>query len=372
MQNYILFIAKLKRINMMNKNNYKIQIINKLNNSFIDEWRSLWKTSENANIYNSYEWFLTCLETKTVKEYEMYACYKNNKLVALLPLQEYRVFGVKFWGTLDKEHQADTAFLMETYDGSLMKFFFEKVFANKNIYLQKVDSKASNLLHDNFPELFIYLMSVNPSIDLTKDPFEYVSSSNRYQIRKLLRDNEGKIVYKMYSSDLDKHLNELFALQKKSSKNERSIDIFEKETTKKYYQSLIKNCKYFIRINFLYFDKTPFAYELGFLYGKHYVGDQISYLHAYKKLSPGRLLMYSLFNYLKTEGIKDIDMGGGISSYKMSFAKDYRILYNVIYVKNRSVLFWLKTINKLRRAKQVFFPKKFTRDHEFLFKTYEL
>lgn len=352
----------------MKESPYTIKILRFVDQTFINEWKNLWKNATNANLYNSYEWFVTCLDAKTVKEYEIHACYKKDKLVALLPLQQYKVFGVPVWGTLNKDHLVDTAFLTESYDKDLLKYFFNTIFKERNIYLQKVDKNATDLLHTLYPDLFITLMSVNPIVNLKNDPLENLSSSNRYQLRKLLRINEGKIQFKTYDSDLEKSLETLFALQKKSSKNARSMDIFENESIKKYYQSLTKNCKEFIRINFIYFEKTPIAYEYGCLINQHYAGDQISFLNEYKKISPGKLMMYHLFTDLREKGVSELDMGGGISNYKMSFTKDYRILYNIYYSKNIFVLVWWKTINTMRRIKQMLFPKKFTRDHEFLFR----
>ena len=348
---------------------YTTKILRVIDQAIITEWKNLWENAENANLYNSYEWFATCLDTKIVKEYEIHVCYKKDKLVALLPLQQYKVFGVHVWGTVNKDHLVDTAFLTESYDKNLLKYFFNEIFNARNIYLQKVDKNATDLLHNLYPKLFITLMSVNPVVNLKKDPLEILSSSNRYQIRKLMRNNEGKIQFKSYDSDLEKPLETLFTLQKKSSKNARSIDIFENESTKKYYQSLIKNCREFIRINFIYFEKTPIAYELGCLYKQRYAGDQISFLNEYKKLSPGKLMMYHLFANLREKGVSELDMGGGISNYKMSFTQDYRMLYNIFYSKNIFFLLWWRSINKMRRVKQMLFPKKFTRDHEFLFKT---
>jgi len=55
----------------------------------------------------------------------------------------------------------------------------------------------------------------------------------------------------------------------------------------------------------------------------------------------------------------------------MEFTSDYRVLYNIYYSPNFFVMLWWKLINKLRRLRQIIKPKKYTRDHEFLFKTIE-
>ncbi|HSW88587.1 MAG TPA: GNAT family N-acetyltransferase [Candidatus Saccharimonadales bacterium] len=349
---------------------FRTEIITHIDDFFIKDWEELWKKSENANIYNSYEWFLTCLQTYAVKEYEIYACYKNDQLVALLPLQPYKCFGIKVFGTFCKEQLVDTAFLMEKYEKVTFKHLFEAILEKqRNIYFQKFDNKAIAILHELFPQFFISLMSVNPTIDLEGYPSTSISQSTISKIKKIVKKNAEQLQFAVYSENLQEHLETMFKLQESSSKKARSMDIFANEKTKEYYRNLTKNCHKFVRIHILSFDKLPIAYEYGFLCGKNYSGEQVSYHNDYKKLSPGKIIVYKLIEQLQKEKIKTADQGGGINSYKLSFTQDYRLLYNIYYSPNICIMFWWRSINKVRRIKQVLFPKKNTRDHEFLFKT---
>jgi len=355
----------------MRKEDYSINTIKKLDESIIKQWKELWEKAENANIYNSYEWFLACVETFTIKEYEVYVCYKDGKLIAVLPLQPYKCFGVKVYGTFCRERLVDTPFLMKNYEKETFKYFFENVFKRHNIYLQKLDDKATKILHELFPHLFIVLISVNPFIDLTGDPISAMLKSMVNRITKIMKKNTDVLRYEIYNTNLQKYFKALLALQEKSSKKTRSMDIFEDKKTKDYYSALIKYCNKFVRINILYYNDLPIVYEFGFLYKNMYVGDQISYHNDYKQLSPGKIMIFRLIEHLKNKNkqVTTLDQGGGISDYKQQFTQKYRLFYNVYYSNNIFVLFWWKSINKIRRVKQVLFPKKFTRDHEFLFKT---
>lgn len=353
----------------MKTQNYKIEVVKKVDKELQETWEALWEKAENANMYNSYPWFHTCLETGKIENYKVYLCYKNNNLVAILPLQQYRCFGIKVFGSFDKEHLVDTPFLIESYDKEIVKPFFEEILQKENIFLQKLDDKATKVVHEVFPNLFFTLMSVNPLLNLENDPFAHMSPSTLGQIKRIIHKNEDKLVFKTYRTNLPEHLKTIFALQNNSSKKARAMDIFADEKNRVYYSNLITYCKQFVCINILYFDDKPIVYEIGAMYHNHYAGDQISYHNDYKKLSPGRLLTFYLLSHLKQEKITELDMGGGISSYKMSVAGNYRLLYNMYYSPNSIVMFWWKVINKARRVKQILFPKKFTRDHEFLFKT---
>jgi|SRR5579885_375751 len=353
----------------MNKE-FTTAVITQLDESFIKQWKQLWENAANANIYNSYEWFCTYMEISKNKSYEIHVCYNDGKLVALLPLQHYRCFGIAVYGTLDKEHLGDSAFLLESFDKELLRIFFTDLFKKrKALYLQKIDEKAVTILHEMFPTLFFSLISVNPFIDLRGNPFVSASSTMLSQMKKILRKNEGHIQFTSYNTNLQTHLQTMFALQEESSKKARGMDIFANEDNKHYFQSLTKHCSRFVRINFLYFDSQPVAYEYGFLYKDKYTGEQISYHNGYKKISPGKLIVYFLLDYLAKKDVVFVDQGGGINEYKMQFTSNYRLLYNLYYSDNFLFLFWWKLINHIRRIKQICFPRKHTRDHEFLFKT---
>lgn len=348
---------------------YTTKIVTKIDESFIQEWQELWESSENANLFNSYEWFLTCLDTKIVKEYEIHVCYKDGKLVGLIPLQRYQCFGVNVYGSICREYLLDTPFLIENYNKTLIKQLFISVFKRKNIYLQKIDEKAVDILHALFPKLFFSLSSVNPILAIQDDPFENTSESTMNRLKKIIKKNSENLHFFDFSTNLDNHLETMFTLQKKTSKSARSLDIFANKETKAYYRSLTKNCGRFIKINFLYLDTLPIAYEYGFLYKHTYFGSQIAYHNEYKKFVPGKLIIYYLLDSLKNTGVNIVDQGGGISSYKAAFSNGYRTLYNLYYSTNNFIMMWWKVINKTRRVKQMLFPKKYTRDHEFLFKT---
>jgi CelD/BcsL family acetyltransferase involved in cellulose biosynthesis len=355
----------------MENGHYHTAILKHIDEVFIEQWKMLWEKAENANIYNSYEWFLTFLHTVNENEYELHVCYRDGELVALLPLQVYRCFGIKTYGTIYRNHQWDTPFLIEKYDKELFQDFFGSILQHrKTLYIQKIDDKATQLLHELFPDFFFSLISVNPTVSLTQDPFANASESLVQQVKRLRKKYAGELRFAMYSTDLERHLEAMLALQEKSSKKARSMDIFADEENKRYYRNLTKYCSRFVKINLLYYNNEPIAYEFGFLYKDIYAGDQISYHNEHKKLIPGKMIVFLLTEELVKQNVQLLDVGGGISNYKMQFTNTYRILYNLYYSRNVLILSWWRLVNTIRRQKQVFFPKKNTRDHEFLFKTF--
>ncbi len=349
---------------------YQAKILTNLDEVLSTHWQELWKKSENASVFNSYEWFQTCLETGNITDYELYVCYRDGELVAILPLHIDRHFGIKILGVLGDKFLVDTAFLVKEYDRELFKYFFGNILAKRNLFIHKVDSKATNLLHDIFPDMFFSLMSVNPCVNLEKDPLLTISKSTLSQIRSTIKKNPDQLRFKMYNGveNLQNHLHTMFVLEQNSAKKLRSMDIFSQQETKDFFQTISKNCSQLVRIGFLYYNTIPIAYQFGFLYRKVFVAYQTAYLHEYGKLRPGKTILLYLLQSLKENGVDTLDLGGGISTYKLEFTSDYRLLYDLYYTKNKLVMVWWKSINLLRRMKQIIFPEKNTRDHEFLFK----
>ncbi|HZE86807.1 MAG TPA: GNAT family N-acetyltransferase [Methylomirabilota bacterium] len=357
----------------MNTTKYQIHTIKNLEETLIKEWKQLWEQAENATIFNSYEWFVSCQEVEKFKEYEIHVCYKDDKLVGLLPLQASYQFGIKVMSVVGKAFLVDTPFLLQTYDASLLEHFFKHIITKKNIYLQKIDNQAASLLQILFPKMFFPLMSVNPYITITDDPFASVSPSTVSQIKKMLRKNPGQFRFEIFDGeiDLEKHLQTMFAVEQNSSKKQRSMDIFSKQQNKDFFTAISKNAKKFVRIGFLYYDTIPISYQFGFLCSKEFIAYQTSYLNEYRKLRPGKTMLFHLLQSLK-EQVRIIDLGGGISAYKQEFTPDYHFLYDMYYSRNLFIMLWWKFINIVRRLKQIIFPQKFTQDHRFLFKPYSL
>lgn len=351
----------------MAKQIFTFNTVEQVDTTLKNEWKGLWNRAENATIFNSYEWFNAVSKLKKEKIY-IFCCYKNKKLVALVPLQKDRCFGVPVYTTLCNERLGDTSFLMETYEPKLFQYFFANIFKKKNVFLQKFDDKAAKLLHKFFPHLLIPLISVNPTITFDGDPFASASQSMINQTKRLMRKNEKTITFKMYDRDLKKHYKTMLKLHDATAKSKKDMNIFSDENNKKYYESLVDNCSQNVRISFLYFNNTPIAYEYGFQYKNIYVGEQIAYHYDYRKLSPGKMMVLHIIEHLKRIHVNNLDMGGGISSYKQAFTKDYRLLYNVYSSPNLAIRVWWGLFNALRRMNQILFPKKNTRDHEFLFK----
>lgn len=349
---------------------YTNKIITNIDESFIKEWNDLWEISENANTFNTYGWFLVTKETLKTEKFEIHACYKENRLVAVVALFFEKRFGITIASSQGYK-PVNTPFLMKEYDEAIFKAFFGDIIKTRNIYFAKVDKNAVDILHRLFPKMFFSLISANPYLDRNENPELFLSTTNHKNARRIIKKLGNDLTFKTYdhNDDLMKYLTLLFAVEQKSEKKLRSMDIFSKEETRNFFINIVKHCSQLIKIHILYYQNNPIAYTFNFTYRNMFTGYQTSYLSEYKKFYPGKVILVHDLESLRDTTFDIFNLGGGVSSYKLEFAPTYFFLYDLYFSKNSLHMLWWKAINFARRIKQILFPIKHTRDHEFLFKT---
>ncbi len=351
---------------------YHTKILREIDKTLIAQWKKLWAKAENANAFNSYEWFVTSKEAGKIESYEIFACYDQEMLVAIFPLCPSRSYGVNVWVPMGDEFIVDTAFLIEKYDPEICKSLFKQIFIHKNIYITTLDEKATTLLKKVFPQLFFSLISVNPYIDFQNDPLRFLSGSQRRKMKPILKENQDHLHFKKYTAEdnLEDHLEKIFEIEQQSAKKLHAKDVFSKQENIDFYRTMLKHCRKFVVIYFLYYDEIPFVYGFCLRYGSKVVGYQTSYLATYRNFSPGKIMLKYSLEDMMDDGVDTFDFGGGVSAYKQAFTPQYFYLYNLYHSGNPFIMMWWKAINAVRRGKQVLFPQKFTKDHQFLFKTF--
>lgn len=350
---------------------YQTIIIKNIDTAFINQWKELWEKAENTTIFNSYEWFLSSLDTCKITEYEIYACYKNHDLVAILPLFITKRFGIKIAQPIGYKF-VSTPFLVARYEEELFRYFFGQIAKHHNLYIPKIDLKGVKMLHDIFPQMFFSLISVNPYIDRRDNPYGFTSGKSNSEVRRIIRNNTGDLSFAVYDnkSDLISLLELMFDIEQKSAKKLRKKDLFSKIENKEYFINIVKHCSNFVQIAFVYYKNIPIAYDFIFKEKEKILGYQCAYLSEFRHLSPGIILGIKELESLENSQFKIFDFGGGISSYKQRFTTTYYLLYDLWFSKNILIMIWWKFINSLRRVNQILFPIKYTRDHEFLFKSF--
>lgn len=347
---------------------YKTKVYNSLNRDLIKKWEFLWKRSDYSNVFNSYGWFLSHKEKNS--KFKIFACYEGIKLVGVCPLIEGKVFGIKCLVSPGKAFVGDIPFLVKSYEKELLSSIFEKVINEGTFSITNIEESVAKKLNEIFPKAHFPLISVIPYLDLSSNYKTKISKSNDREINKVLKRLDKDLTLNVKQGKaLDKSFELLINLEQHSSKKSKHMDMFSKEENIKLYKNFVRNLRKNILIAFLEYKKTPIAYQFGFLVKNHFSAYQTAFLEKHIEFSPGRVMLYKLFEYFSGKKIKTFDLGGGISFYKVSFTNEYFLMYDMNFSPNPIVSFLWKSINFARRTKQIIFPKKYTRDHEFLFKT---
>jgi len=350
----------------------KILIKKESDTGFINEWKLLWEKSENANVFNSYDWYLTCKASNEKHNYVIYACYKDEKLIGVFPAWKTKKFGVSVISSLNSDFTIGVPILLENLsEKEVLEELIKFISSKNNLYIGKLNESITKHLFLKFPQSLLSLLFASPFVDFSEDPFLTTSSSLIRDMKKTIKKTNG-LRFDSYdvNDDLEKYLDIIFEIDQHSGKVRRSRDIFSKPEMRSFYRNILKHCKKYTVITILSLGEEPIAYTFNLKYKNQFVAYQCSYLQKYNKLSPGKISVYELINALKNENVKMLDFGPGMVPYKLRFSQKYSFRYDFYYSNKKSSMFWWKSINFARRCKQMILPERNSRDHEFLFRTF--
>lgn len=349
---------------------YQIKEINQLNEELIDNWNILWRNSQKQNIFNSYQWFKTCLDFSRNKNYIIYLIYRNNDIVGILPLIKSKNFGIESLTTIGNKHLVYTGILLLNYEDEIIKFTFQNIIKKNNLFLNKLDSELAHKIKRLFPESFIHIMSINPYLKINPDPLRYIKKENFQNINRRIKKYPfpPELIILNSKKEMEIYIEKIFKIEQNSSKKTKNMDIFKDNKNKIFYRNLIKNCPEFINIAILKTGTEIISYSINFLNKQNFICYQTAFLAKYAKFAPGKIMTLKLLSTLKKDNIRSIDFGGGLNFFKLEFTPNYFLLYNCYLTNHILFIYWWRFINKLRRYKQILFTKEFTRDHELLFK----
>ena len=82
-----------------------------------------------------------------------------------------------------------------------------------------------------------------------------------------------------------------------------------------------------------------------------------SYNIEYSKFSPGKILLYFLFEWCSKKGIEVFDFTEGKSKYKLQWSNDSTNLYDTIFIKSIKgyIYYFLTYFKNLLRNRKIYF-----------------
>jgi len=322
-------------------------------------WNQLLQQSELNNIFLTWEWVSTWIQTYIEPHTEniklfILIIYKNNDLIGIAPfyIKKARILkGIKlnrlgFLG--DNEVCSDYLgfIIKKNKENEVIPKIFDYLFNSDSWEIASLESIQPNLLF--FDVLLNYFegkgkffkienCAMCPCIRLPKNPdsvFQILSRKRRYIIKRNWEELKNKLRYKTYEDfpSLDESFNIFINLHQKRCQSKGLLGAFSKNTFLNFHQKI---CNLFaqrgwLRINFFLLEDKPIAASYGFSYGKKYyyylTGIDTKRLEKY---SIGMLLLYKSIKDAIKEGCEEFDLLRGNELYKLVWATHYNRTFRV-------------------------------------------
>jgi CelD/BcsL family acetyltransferase involved in cellulose biosynthesis len=329
--------------------NFKIKIQTKLGDKDFRKWQVLWQKSEYSYIQNSPSWFQAYSRAYSIQDYKVIFITEENRLRLVLPLVRSRVMFISSY-TFPGERMIDhSGLLVDRQDYRLINFLLKEVKNLKNVYLGENTRKLFKPNLNNNLNLFFKDSSVNYYLKMKNDPLRSMSKKNYRKILNRYSKNRNNLDHRCYDGNSTYAIEKIFKLSAKSHKrkvkgytdpfaNDNGIFLLE----------LFKRIPEKVTIDILFFNKQPIAFFLGYVHKSTYFAFQTAYLSEFRKLNPGKVLLYLLFKRLQNEEITMLDFGRGESHLKKELTNSKRRNIDVYLSNNPLVLFWWFLALKLK------------------------
>lgn len=318
------------------------------------EWQGLWRESGLSHIYNSPDFFESCLEAFHIQRYVVIFCYRKGKIRGVLPLVEDRVFGIRtLSGPGRKGNRIDkSVLLMENYDKEVFDAVMKKALELGNLYLAEADEKIKPLIDFRiFPHVAEWASrSLKVHLSPESDTLKFMPSGQRRNLLRRIRRRKDDLEFKFFETNLEEALQKVIGVEKGSYKPHRHMALFSKAESEIFFRSLIRRNPESVRIGILYYRREPAATILGFVYGGTFAGYHTAFLKEYWHWGAGKAVIYFLLEHLKKQGFSKLDLMRGDSDSKRQFAEDAYDHYNIYFSKNRAILLWWKLCVPVKSA----------------------
>ncbi len=339
-----------------------VSLIKELTTELESRWKQLWDASSSAHPFNSPQWFKACVQAFDIRDFNLFVCIgEREELHGVLPLVRMKKFGVNVLGSPGKKYLDKSTILAR--DKATTKSIMTETLQRDNLYLSELDNGSL----DTVSELHaLYeVASMNPFIALDGDPLRNLANRQRNYLQNMICRHEEKLEFQFNRRPDHNQLKTMFEMEVMSHKKKLGRDIFSNQEARNLFQSISALAPEHCSVSFLYFDGEPVAHIFGLIYKKTFLAYHMAYLEKFRKMIPGKILLYYLLNALKEAHFETFDFSRGSSILKNQFTKTSLLQYNVFISASASIRWYWRIIllfNKLevkfkRLIKSVFFTK---------------
>jgi len=321
----------------------------RLNKKLYKKWDNLWRKVNWANYTNSPQWFISAVSAIKPSNYVVVATYEKSNLVAVGALLKTKLYGVEVYMPPFPNFGCGMPFLMDLKNKRIAKSFMKKIKKVFPVVLDNMPLEISKIFNEICPESYFIAISRNYSLSVVKDANNRVKVKDRGNLICRAKNFESKFEFISFlKSDLPHALNLAVDIERKSHKYQRCYDTFSEKKVMIFFNKLIEYFHEFVRINILYFQNSPIAYNIGFLIKDCYFSNQIAFDKEYSSYAPGKYMEVKLIDYLSDINVKKVDYGSGNSQIKRLITKDYALLTRVVFSNNVLLRKYLIILSKLQ------------------------
>lgn len=314
-----------------------------INDTLLTKWEQLWNNSHQAHSFNSPQWLQVCKDTFDIHTFHIISIYKNDELIALLPLTKERRFGIEILCSPGEKY-LDRSTLLLRDDNSLSMNILLHLLSGKSTYL--LQELSTPVKKDSDTYLLQKEASINPYIPLKSDPFRFLSSENRRKLFKLIKQQEQELSFQSFTGDYHA-LKMAINIDKKSAKRQAGKAVFASDLDLRFYQQLLKHFKDNFLIDIVFFHNTPIVFSIGLKYGKTYHACNTAYDINFRNIVPGKILLFFLLNHLKEQKMETFNFSRGQNELKNDFTKMYTPQYNLFLSPHLYFMKWWETANNI-------------------------
>lgn len=338
---------------------YQILKINKLTEPDLVRWQNFWDETSNAHFFNSPSYFLSCLEIDPKLEHEIFFVLESEELVAVLPLEYGRKFGIKTLACPEGFGNAlDTSSLLlksenKQESSEVLRFLVDTVTKEANLYLKGIEETFLELLKDKDGVIWksckTEFSCKRPWTKIDENPLGRMSGKSRRNLRKRVEKNKEHLLFEFEQSGNVDNLERMILVENGSWKGQKKIALFDNKDARALYRSWIKRGKERVLIAFLKYDNKDIAYLCGHFFKGTFLVTNMAFSVEFAKISPGKILVYKTLEYLRSKGATVFDFSVGESKIKSEFCEMTTAQYNCYFGKNKLVCIWWTTILSIKR-----------------------
>ncbi len=343
-----------------------VKFVNKISPKVKREWNDLWKQSSQQNYFNSVHWMEANLLTFPNKNYLIFLFYNNKELLAVVPTVKTRKFGVNVLSVPSPKYCEKSTILIKKNDKLLLDQIFKQL-SSYNLYITETAEWFAKCIKSSHPDSLIVVSSVNPFISLNQPLFAEVSNKQKNKIKNIFQKNKQNLRHEV-EYGLQTKLEEIYKIDIKSTKAEKEYNIFSDKNFFRLFKNMINISPEFFVADIIYYKDKPIIYAISLIYKSTFHGYFTGYFGKYKKLNPGKLLVFFLLKRLQKEKYQIFDFGRGLNDFKQVFTSKFVLQYDIYLSNNPLVNQWFRWINFFRLCKIKTINNSNYDDYKYLFR----